>query len=66
MIQIGKYYTDIKFLEEYIKLYVKYITQDYIPCSTLDENGNLILSIIDKNTFGSIISTLNELLMNGN
>lgn len=61
MIKIGSYYTDLHFLDEYIKLYVKYITNDYIPCSTLDINGNLILSIIDKNTFCNIISELNLL-----
>ena len=64
MIKIGNYYTRLDLLSEYIKLYVKYITEDYIPCSTLDENGNLIMSLVDRSSFDNIISELTRMEYN--
>lgn len=58
MIKVGEYYIKPDFNEEYIKLYIKYITQDYIPCSTINKRGELVMSIVDKATFINFLKAL--------
>lgn len=60
MIKVSRYYISLDLLPEYIKLYVRYITSDYIPCSTYNEAGDLVMSIVDKDTFAYFIKILNE------
>lgn len=64
MIKILNYYVKYELLSEYIKLYVKYITEDKIPCSTFDKYGNLVMSYMDRETFKLILSKLNEVYRN--
>ena len=61
MIEVDGYYIKEEFYSEYIKLYIKYITEDLIPCSTVNKRGELILSIVDKITFYKFLRTLNNL-----
>ena len=60
MIPIFNYYLKTELLPEYISLYVKNITSEYVPCSTFDKNGNLIMSIVDMKTFCYFIHVLNK------
>ena len=58
MIKVGNYYIKSEFNQEYIKLYIKYITEDYIPCSTINQRGELIMSIVDRQTFNNFLKAL--------